>query len=78
MPSVHTHEILVRGRLGHAVLGPLLDDFVIDHEAGHTRLVGVVRDPAHLHGVVAYLASINAQLIAINPVIPTHDTRSTS
>ena len=32
----------------------------------------------HLHGLVAYLASINAQLISITPVVTTGDTRSTS
>ena len=30
-----------------------------------------VRDPSHLHGLVAYLASINAELISITPVVPT-------
>jgi hypothetical protein len=95
MPDVHTHEIVLRGRLGHHLAGPFLDDFTIDlGETGVTRLVGTLRDPAHLHGLVAYLASINAQLISITPVTPnpitpvtpnpitpvtsTTDTRSTS
>lgn len=82
MPDVHTHEIVLRGRLGHHVLGPFVDDFTVDHdEAGCTRLVGTVRDPSHLHGLVAYLASINAELIAITPVVTTTSTstrRSTS
>ena len=94
MPDVHTHEIVIRGRLGRRLLGPFLDDFAIDHsdpdpghsDPGHldactTRLVGRVRDAAHLHGLVAYLASINAELISItpiNPVISTTTTRSTS
>jgi len=37
-----------------------------------------VRGAAHLHGLVAYLASINAELISITPVTPTCHTRSTS
>jgi hypothetical protein len=82
MPDTHTHEILLRGRLGDRLLAPFLDDFTVGHdEAGVTRLVGTVRDPSHLHGLVAYLASINAELIAItpiNPVISTTTTRSTS
>jgi hypothetical protein len=84
MPPVHTHEIVLRDRLGPNVLGPFLDDFTVDHdEAGPTRLVGTVRDAAHLHGLVAYLASINAELISITPVvstasIPRSDPRSTS
>jgi hypothetical protein len=72
MPDVHSHEIVLRGRLGDSLLRPFLDDFTVDHDAaGLTRLVGTVRDPSHLHGLVAYLASINAELICITPVVPT-------
>ena len=79
MPDLHTHEILLRGRLGPHLLGPFLDDFTADHEkTGLTRLTGFVHDTSHLHGLVAYLASINAELISITPVNPTPDTRSTS
>ena len=83
MPDEHTHEILLRGRIGRHLLGPFLDDFTVGcDEAGVTRLVGTVRDSSHLHGLVAYLASINAELISITPVIPVHipsvHTRSTS
>lgn len=84
MPDLQTHEIVLRGRLDRRLLGPFLDDFTVDHdEAGLTRLAGTVRDASHLHGLVAYLASINAQLISITPVMPTASipnlsTRSTS
>lgn len=85
MPDEHTHEIVLRGRVGRRLLGPFLDDFSVDHSpAGATRLVGKVHDPSHLHGLVAYLASINAELISItsvlptSPTSPTSDTRSTS
>jgi hypothetical protein len=77
MPDAHTHEIVLRGRLGLHVLGPFRDEFTVEHdEAGSTRLVGTVRDPSHLHGLVAYLASVNAELISITPVPATFDTRS--
>jgi hypothetical protein len=83
MPDVLTHEIVLRGRLGRHVLGPFLDDFTIDHDpAGRTRLAGTVRDPSHLNGLVAYLASINAELISITPIAapphPINHSRSTS
>lgn len=82
MPDVHTHQIVLRGRIRPSLLGPFLDDFTVDHdETGRTRLAGTVRDASHLHGLVAYLASINAELISITPIttpIPNHDTRSTS
>jgi hypothetical protein len=78
MPDAHTHEIVLRGRLGQSLLGHLSDDFTVDHsDAGRTRLVGIVRDSSHLHGLVAYLASINADVISITPTTDTTDTRST-
>jgi hypothetical protein len=77
MPEVPTHEILLRGRIGRRQLRPFLDDFTVDHStAGRTRLVGTIVDASHLHGLVAYLASINAELIAVTPVAPTADPRS--
>jgi hypothetical protein len=79
MPDAHTHEIVVRGRLCGGVLDPFVDDFTVDHDdTGLTRLSGCIRDTSHMHGLVAYLASINAELISITPVDPTTNTRSTS
>lgn len=78
MPEVPTHEIVLRGRVDRRELRPFLDDFTVDHTAaGCTRLVGTVVDASHLHGLVAHLASINAELIALTPVVPTADPRST-
>lgn len=74
MPDAHTHEIVLRGRIGGRLLGPFLDDFTVEHDRGSTRLIGTVRDSSHLHGLVAYLASINAELISITPVVPTVPT----
>ncbi len=72
MPATNTHEVVVRGRIDSALLGPFLDDFTVTAtEPGRTRLVGVVRDASHLNGLVAHLASINALLISITPVDPT-------
>jgi len=64
-----TYEIVIRGRAGARLLRPLLDDFTFDHATdGVTRLIGEVRDAAHLHGVVAHLTSVNAELISIAPL----------
>jgi hypothetical protein len=66
-----TYEIVIRGRANARILHPLLDDFVCDHASnGVTRLIGEVHDSAHLHGVVAHLTSMNAELISIGPVVP--------
>ena len=74
MSEPTTFEIVVRGRASARLLRPLLDDFTVDHTCeGITRLVGVVRDAAHLHGVVAHLTSVNVELISIVPTT-THTT----
>jgi len=64
-----TYEIVIRGRATARILRPLLDDFACDHDSdGVTRLIGEVHDSAQLHGVVAHLTSVNAQLISIAPL----------
>ena len=63
------YEIVIKGRATARILRPLLDDFACDHvREGETRLIGEVRDAAHLHGVVAHLTSVNAELISIAPL----------
>ena len=67
-----TYEIVIRGRASARLLRPLLDDFTFDHSSeGTTRLVGEVTDAAHLHGLYAHLASVNAEVISISPLIAT-------
>ncbi|MCX5529508.1 ATP-binding cassette domain-containing protein [Streptomyces sp. NBC_00006] len=71
-----TYEIVIRGRAGPRLLRPLLDDFVVDHtDAGLTRLVGDITDPAHLHGVLAHLTSFNAEVVSVSP-LPSHDSHA--
>jgi hypothetical protein len=71
MTEPTTYEIVIRGRASARFLRPLLPDFAFDHSiAGVTRLIGEVRDSSHLHGVVAHLTSVNAELISIAPVAP--------
>jgi hypothetical protein len=69
MSEPTTFEIVIRGRANARLLRPLLDDFTFEHPAdGNTHLIGVVRDAAHLHGVVSHLTSVNVELISIVPV----------
>jgi len=66
-----TYEIVIRGRATERLLGPLVDDFAVDHPVlGRTRLTGVIRDPAHLHGVVAHLTSVTAEIVSLTPTGP--------
>lgn len=66
-----TYEIWIRGRASHRLLRPLLDDFTIEHSNGDTRLVGDVVDPAQLHGVLARLTGLNAELVSVLRLDPT-------
>lgn len=68
MTAPATYEIIIKGRATARFLRPLLHDFSVDHTVhGVTRLVGEIRDAAHLHGVVAHLTSVNVELISIAP-----------
>lgn len=61
-----TYEIALNGNVGARSLRPLIDDFtIIDAEPGITRLVGVIRDPSQMHGLVAHLASMRVDIISI-------------
>ena len=69
MSEPTTFEIVLRGRASARLLRPLLDDFTITYTLpGDTRLVGEVRDAAHLHGVVAHLTAVNVELVSIVPL----------
>lgn len=62
------YEIELKGKLGVRSLRPLMDDFSLaESEVGVTRLVGVIRDASHMHGLVVHLASMNVDIISIAP-----------
>ncbi|MCW2714656.1 MAG: hypothetical protein JWN88_1703 [Frankiales bacterium] len=77
MPTPTRYEIVLRGRASARLLRPLLDDFTLDHPSSTTtRLVGPVVDASQLHGVLAHLTSVGAEVISLGPVpvpIATHD-----
>ncbi len=65
------YEVVIRGRASARLLRPLLDDFTIcEGDDGVTRLLGEMRDASHLHGVLAHLTSVNAEVISIAPIHP--------
>lgn len=77
MATTTTYEIVIKGRASARFLRPLLDEFTIDHTGdGVTRLTGAVRDSAHLHGIVAHLTSVNAELVSIGPITPSRQAPS--
>jgi hypothetical protein len=79
MPDTTAYEIVIRGRASDRLLRPLLDDFTIDHAGdGVTRLLGDIGDAAHLHGILAHLTSVNAQVVSIAPVVPAPSNHPTT
>ena len=75
MSTTTTYEIVIRGRASARMLRPLIDEFAIDHDhEGVTRLTGELRDASHLHGIVAHLTSLGAELISIGPMTPTEQS----
>lgn len=61
-----TYEIVLRGQASERILARLSDDFSIDATAGgFTRLVGEIRDPAHLHGLVTQLTSLAIDIVSL-------------
>lgn len=68
MPERTTYEIVLRGRPSDRLLQPLADDFeVVAARDELTHLVGGVADPAHLHGLVTHLTSVNLEIVSIAP-----------
>ena len=68
MAHVTAYEIVIRGRASARILRPMVDDFTVDHSSdGITRLRGDIRDASHLHGVMAHLTSVGAEVVAIAP-----------
>lgn len=66
MSHPNRYEIEIRGRATRRALHPVIDDFrIVPTERGTTRLVGEVRDPSHLHGILAHLTSFNVDLVAM-------------
>jgi hypothetical protein len=75
MNTTTSYEIVIKGRATARFLRPLLDEFAVDHRVdGVTRLTGDVRDASQLHGIVAHLTSVGAELISIGPLPATQHT----
>lgn len=66
MPEPSVYEIEIRGRATDRVLRPVVDDFSITPTPhGTTRLVGDIRDPSHLNGILAHFTSLNIEVVRL-------------
>jgi hypothetical protein len=71
MTEPSRYEIEIRGRATERVLHPVIDDFRIEPTGcGTTRLVGEIRDPSHLNGLLAHFTSMNVEVVGLHRVEP--------
>ena len=67
MSHPHRYEIEIRGRATDRVLHPVVDDFRVEPtDHGTTRLVGEIRDPSHLNGLLAHFTSMNVEVVELH------------
>lgn len=65
----HRHQIEILGRATERILRPVTDEFTIDTTpAGNTILTGTIRDPSHLHGLLAHFTSMNAEVVSLHRI----------
>lgn len=66
MSEPNRYVIEIRGRATRRVLRPVVDDFRVDPTGdGTTRLVGEIRDPSHLNGLLAHFTSMNIEVVEL-------------
>lgn len=68
MPDRISYEIVIKGAASARLLRPLIDDFIVHRDSGSTRLIGEIRDASHLHGLLAHLTAMNAQVMSLRPL----------
>ncbi|MGI9598955.1 MAG: hypothetical protein ACR2QK_22520 [Acidimicrobiales bacterium] len=64
MTGPTSYRIELRGRLSDHILAPYSPEFAISRTTNSTVLIGDIRDPAHLHGIVTHLTSLGLELLS--------------
>jgi hypothetical protein len=62
-----TYELVIRGEIGDR-FRMLFDGMRLERAAGRTRIIGPVRDQAHLSGLIQRLEELGLELVSVNPV----------
>jgi hypothetical protein len=66
--SIHTFEVVVRGRLSSALLLAFCDFEAAHSDGGLTHLTGQVADQEGLYRLFRQLRDLNIELVSVNPV----------
>jgi hypothetical protein len=65
---IRTFEVIVRGRLGPALLAACGSFEASEVDGGRTRLIGHGADQDALYGLFRLLQDLNVELVSVNPV----------
>ena len=65
-----THRIELRGNVSDRMLAPYSTEFVITRDGPMTTMTGVVKDAAHLHGILTYLTGVGIEVHSVSPLAP--------
>lgn len=66
--SSHAYQVMVRGRMGPALMASFAG-FQIDTDVdGSTRLTGDVQDQSHLIGLLAALNDLHIEIVSVNRI----------
>jgi hypothetical protein len=73
--TVTNYEVVVKGRLGPTLLAAFDAFEVTGVDHGHTHFVGWMIDQARLHSMLEQLRDLNIELISVNPLPDTNQSR---
>jgi hypothetical protein len=63
------YELVLRGEIGDR-FAVLFDGMRLTRRHGTTVLTGLVRDQAHLHGLIERIQELGVELVSVNPTRP--------
>ena len=78
MTSNRGYRIELAGRVSDRMLAPYIEEFEVVVGRSTTTLSGVVRDAAHLHGVITHLTGLGLDIVSVGPAgdeAGSHDDR---
>jgi hypothetical protein len=70
-----SYEVVVKGRLGPTLLAAFDAFEVTGVEHGQTHFIGWMIDQARLHSMLEQLRDLNIELISVNPLPDTNESR---
>lgn len=60
-------ELVIRGEIGDR-FATAFEGMRLERHPGRTLLIGLVRDQAHLHGLIERIGALGLELVSVNPL----------